>query len=164
MSDDWQDDVAIDRTIGERDAANTGERLTFEELEASVRGDDWQVVEEALNLRMVIAGRPEGDVKMAEAQIALDRLREREAQLSKANQRLGPELRTCLGRAEAAEARVAELKEIGRRMSEQVDELTEGRIQRNARMAELEEALREIAETNFPDKVRGIARRALGEK
>lgn len=154
MSDDWQDDVAIDRTIGERDAANTGERLTFEELEASVRGDDWQVVEEAL--------KDYGSFE--KALDALARLREREAQLSKANQRLGPELRTCLGRAEAAEARVAELKEIGRRMSEQVDELTEGRIQRNARMAELEEALREIAETNFPDKVRGIARRALGEK
>ncbi len=48
--------------------------------------DDWQVVEEALNLRMVIAGRPEGDVKMAEAQIALDRLREREAQLERHSQ------------------------------------------------------------------------------
>ncbi len=55
--------------------------------------------------------------------------------------------RVCAEKVEL-QAHVAELTEIGRRMSEQVDELTEGRIQRNARIAELEEALREIAEAD----------------
>ena len=46
--------------------------------------DDWTVVEEALELRRVIADRPDGDAKMKAALAALARLREREAQLEAA--------------------------------------------------------------------------------
>lgn len=125
--------------------------------------DDWAVVDAAIGT--------------LEAQRALARLREREAQLER--ERDGYREAKFLhvqARAEAAEARIALLLEEGDVMLKQLRsdqsewkkgafKFDEERRAAEARVARLEEALREIAEgdTSMYDWA-GIARRALAHE